>query len=91
MPNSNELRKLAAWYREFAQRAGNPAIWGDDCAPLNNSKPKPTGPSPKLSRRRRKRISGERVVAPEREQDIRERAYAIWEQEGRPDGNALDH
>ena len=21
------LRKLAAWYREFAERAGNPAIW----------------------------------------------------------------
>ncbi len=27
MPNSDELRKLAAWYREFAERAGNPAIW----------------------------------------------------------------
>ena len=27
MPNSNELRKLAAWYREFAERAGDPAIW----------------------------------------------------------------
>jgi hypothetical protein len=22
-----ELRKLAAWYREFAERAGNAAIW----------------------------------------------------------------
>jgi hypothetical protein len=22
-----ELRKLAAWYREYAERAGNPAIW----------------------------------------------------------------
>ena len=22
-----ELRKLAAWYREFAEQAGNPAIW----------------------------------------------------------------
>lgn len=22
-----ELRKLASWYREFAERAGNPAIW----------------------------------------------------------------
>jgi len=22
-----ELRKLAAWYREFAERAGNPIIW----------------------------------------------------------------
>jgi hypothetical protein len=21
------LRELAAWYREFAERAGNPAIW----------------------------------------------------------------
>jgi hypothetical protein len=27
MRNSDELRKLAAWYREFAERAGNPAIW----------------------------------------------------------------
>jgi hypothetical protein len=27
----------------------------------------------------------------EREQAIRERAYAIWEQEGRPDGQDLDH
>jgi hypothetical protein len=27
MPSSDELRKLAAWYREFAERAGNPAIW----------------------------------------------------------------
>ena len=27
MPNSDEVRKLAAWYREFAERAGNPAIW----------------------------------------------------------------
>jgi hypothetical protein len=26
-----------------------------------------------------------------REQAIRERAYAIWEQEGRPDGKDLDH
>ena len=25
------------------------------------------------------------------EQAIRERAYAIWEQEGRPDGKDLDH
>ena len=23
---ANELRKLAAWYREFAERAGNPTI-----------------------------------------------------------------
>ena len=27
MRNSPELRKLATWYREFAERAGNPAIW----------------------------------------------------------------
>jgi hypothetical protein len=27
MRNSDDLRKLAAWYREFAERAGNPAIW----------------------------------------------------------------
>lgn len=28
---------------------------------------------------------------PLREQQIRERAYAIWEEEGRPDGRDLDH
>jgi hypothetical protein len=28
---------------------------------------------------------------PMREQAIRERAYAIWEEEGRPDGRHLDH
>jgi hypothetical protein len=27
MSNPAELRKLAAWYREFAERAGNPTIW----------------------------------------------------------------
>ena len=27
MSNPDELRKLAAWYREFAERAGNPTIW----------------------------------------------------------------
>jgi len=25
--NIEELRELALWYREFADRAGNPAIW----------------------------------------------------------------
>jgi hypothetical protein len=25
--NPERLRELAAWYREFAERAGNPAIW----------------------------------------------------------------
>lgn len=25
--NSDELRKRAAWYRGFAERAGNPSIW----------------------------------------------------------------
>ena len=27
MRSPNELRKLAAWYREFAERAGEAAIW----------------------------------------------------------------
>jgi SMC interacting uncharacterized protein involved in chromosome segregation len=27
MANRDQLRKQAAWYREFAERAGNPAIW----------------------------------------------------------------
>jgi hypothetical protein len=33
--------------------------------------------------------SGEERSA--REQALRERAYAIWEEEGRPDGKHLDH
>ena len=31
------------------------------------------------------------VSSPCREQAIRERAYRIWEQEGRPHGKHLDH
>ena len=27
MPGSDKLRQLAAWYRAFADRAGNPWIW----------------------------------------------------------------
>jgi hypothetical protein len=27
MHDPDQLRKLAAWYREFAERTGNPAIW----------------------------------------------------------------
>ena len=27
MPGEDKLRRLAAWYRELAERAGNPWIW----------------------------------------------------------------
>ena len=27
MNNPEKLRKLACWYREFAERTGNPMIW----------------------------------------------------------------
>jgi len=27
IPDSEELRKRAAWYREIAERTGNPTIW----------------------------------------------------------------
>jgi hypothetical protein len=27
MREAEKLRELAAWYREFAERAGNPFIW----------------------------------------------------------------
>jgi hypothetical protein len=33
--------------------------------------------------------SGDGLIA--KEQAIRERAYAIWEEEGRPEGRHLDH
>ena len=26
-PSAAELRALATWYRQFAERAGNPMIW----------------------------------------------------------------
>jgi hypothetical protein len=30
-------------------------------------------------------------MSDERERNIRDRAYAIWEKEGRPDGKSLEH
>jgi len=27
LASANELRKLAEWYRQFAERAGDPRIW----------------------------------------------------------------
>jgi len=36
MPDSDELRKLAAWYREFAERTDNPADLG--CAVAHGRK-----------------------------------------------------
>ncbi len=27
MNNPDELRELASWYREYAERTGNPTIW----------------------------------------------------------------
>lgn len=27
MQDPSKLRELASWYREFAERAGNPMIW----------------------------------------------------------------
>lgn len=27
MPDLNDLQKRAAWYRKFAEQAGNPWIW----------------------------------------------------------------
>jgi Protein of unknown function (DUF2934) len=30
-------------------------------------------------------------MAEQKEQAIRERAYALWEEEGRPDGKDLEH
>ena len=27
MDNPDKLRRLACWYREFAERTANPAIW----------------------------------------------------------------
>ena len=57
MPDSDELRKLAAWYREFAERTDNPAIWVRGCARPKSWKPTPTvshrNPLPSAGRIRR--------------------------------------
>ena len=41
-------------------------------------------------KRHRNNLGGERMTA-EEEQQLRERAYSIWEQEGRPHGRDLEH
>jgi len=38
MENPDKLRELAAWYREFAERAGNPAIW--EARPADGGRPR---------------------------------------------------
>jgi hypothetical protein len=51
MDESQKLRELAAWYREFAEKTGNPAIWESrlrmaedlerEAAELEQGKPSP--------------------------------------------------
>jgi hypothetical protein len=33
MENPRNLRELAGWYRDFAERAGNPDIWAAGVCP----------------------------------------------------------
>jgi hypothetical protein len=45
MSDPEALRKLAAWYREFAERAGNPVIWEMRLDPRRGWRPRPHAPS----------------------------------------------
>lgn len=53
MNEPDRLRELACWYREFAERTGNPTIWDArlrtaedleaEAARLERGRPQPTG------------------------------------------------
>lgn len=55
MDQAQKLRDLAAWYREFAERAGNPAIW-DARLRMAEELEKEAG---SLEHRRLRRVAGE--------------------------------
>jgi hypothetical protein len=78
----SRLRELTSWYRDFAKRTGNPAIWD---ARLRTAEDLEAQADLILA------SQGERVMTEEREQLIRDRAYTIWEDEGRPEGRQLMH
>jgi hypothetical protein len=40
---------------------------------------------------RERKLLREVTMPDDKEQALRERAYAIWEREGRPDGKDMDH
>jgi hypothetical protein len=90
MPDPVGLRKLAAWYREFTEHTGNPTIWE---ARLCTAKELETeaGRIEVSVGHEADTEKDERAMPNQREQAIRERAYAIWEQEGHPDGRGLAH
>ena len=60
MKTAEKLRELASWYREFAERAGNPSIWDsrlrtaddldNEAERVERRSLKPTAPAPDLSR-----------------------------------------
>jgi DNA-binding CsgD family transcriptional regulator len=60
MKTAKKLRELASWYREFAERAGNPSIWDsrlrtaddldNEAEHIEHHSRKPTAPAPDLSR-----------------------------------------
>jgi hypothetical protein len=58
MDQAQKLRDLAAWYREFAERAGNPAIW-DARLRMAEELEKEAG---SLEGRRSRRIVGEEAA-----------------------------
>jgi hypothetical protein len=56
MKSADKLRELASWYREFAERAGNPSIWDsrlrtaddldNEAERIERCSLKPTAPAP---------------------------------------------
>ena len=55
MPGEDKLRQLAAWYREFAERAGSPWIWEARLRRAKDLKRKPTVSKPNSLSLRTKR------------------------------------
>jgi hypothetical protein len=60
MKTAEKLRELASWYREFADRAGNPSIWNsrlqtaddldNEAERIEHRSLKPTAPARDLPR-----------------------------------------
>ncbi len=92
MLNAEALWQLAAWYREFAERTGNTIIWEGRLRTAEALEAEAAEIASRSVPDAQEAISDPPAEAPvQREQMIRERAYALWEKEGRPDGRSVAH
>ena len=101
-----KLRQLAGWYREFAERTGNPTIWearlhtAEDVDAEADRLERASNIAIDQDQRAFRPMSDqipeggvdrESRMPDAREEATRQRAYALWEREGRPDGKNLEH